>query len=1298
MASSKTDIVNQALSRLGEPRISDFDENTPNAVVARLHYDTVRKSLLRSHAWSFATKRVELSQLSDAPVFGESYQYQLPADFIRLNTLNGIESKETEALYTIEGDKLLADASTAKVTYIYDVTDVSLYDSIFNEVLILKLGAEIALDVTNSSSKRNELLGMADIAMREGAFVDAQEIEPRVLSPLSSSPSLASRGAWGLHGSSANAYGPSIDSLVAQAGADGANGWTATPALVTDGERVVIQITWSGGTGDAPEAGFISPTGIVSTAAAATDVRGATGAAGAGTNWQGAYNAGTAYVEFDEVGYDGSRWVANQGVTGVTPTEGATEWDLSVEKGDTGATGSTGGTGATGAAGSNGSDGANAYVYVAYASDASGTDFTNTFDSGLDYIAIKSTTSVIASPVAGDFAGLWKNYKGATGATGATGSTGATGGTGSTGADGADGADGVNGGVSWNYSSTTTLADPTAGNFRLNNASPASATAIYIDDLDSVNASDMSAFLATWDDSTSTTKGTLVIQEVGSSGIAIYTITGVVDNTGWFTVNASYVAGTGSFTDTNLCSFSFFRTGDQGSAGAGSGDVSGPGAAVVDDNFATWNGTGGTDIQDSGLRASDFLGVTAGVTTFNTSPTVGAHTEGKLFYDETNNTFAFHNDEADITHQIGQENWIRAYNDSGSTISNGKAVYVTGQESAEDRLTIAPALADSGDTSRVIGAATHDIENGSFGYVTQFGDVNDLDLSAFTGGDPLWLSTSSAGDYQNTEPMSPNRSVFIGYVASNDASTGRLFLTTIGNTGSVQAGAATEILLSVRKGSAGTINRGEPIHISGYNVGQDVVEVEISDADDPSTIPAIGLANEAVTNSSNSTAIVSGRLNGIDTSSFTVGDELFVSTTAGVLTATKPVGSAAIQKVAIVARSNASSGVLEVIGAGRANDVPNFSAADKYWYSGTGGVTTEGDISSYGRSIIDDADASAARTTLGLGSAATSDSSDFATAAQANATHTGDVTGSTVLSIASEAVGTNELATGAVTTAKLGTDSVTNAKMADDSVDTAEIVDSAVTDAKIAVGVILRQTATKSAAYTAVAGDHVLVDSNAAAGDFEVTMPASPTAGDQVRVTMINDHATRIVTIDGDSTDAIEADTNNSPSKYSLCLEGDSVLLEWVGGGTGWSVTDDSIIPHACSAYGSTVTTNTAGVGKRFPLDSDNYDFGGIRSSTNTRIEIRRAGIYAVSQQGRTNTGLTAGQYIGVYTYVNGVAVGFGFTITTSSSVNATYTNVANAINLAAGDYVDYYFQPQQANKGLVGDSTISYLNISELR
>ena len=85
-----------------------------------------------------------------------------------------------------------------------------------------------------------------------------------------------------------------------------------------------------------------------------------------------------------------------------------------------------------------GEDGVSSYTYIGYGSDDSGTDFSNMFDPTLDFIAIKTTTSPLVSPIAGDFAGLWKNYKGPVGEPGEDGLPGGPGSDGLPGADGAD--------------------------------------------------------------------------------------------------------------------------------------------------------------------------------------------------------------------------------------------------------------------------------------------------------------------------------------------------------------------------------------------------------------------------------------------------------------------------------------------------------------------------------------------------------------------------------------------------------------------------------------------------------------------------------------------------------------------------------------------------------------------------------------------------------------------------------------------------------------------------------------------
>lgn len=135
----------------------------------------------------------------------------------------------------------------------------------------------------------------------------------------------------------------------------------------------------------------------------------ATGNAPVNIIWKGTYSAEATYSLFNVVAYDGSAyiWINTTPGSGQTPADNA-YWDVLA------AAGTDGSDGAAGAAGVDGDDGASAFLYVAYASDASGTDFTTTFNADLDYIAIKPTTVAIQSPAVGDFSGLWKNYKGAT--------------------------------------------------------------------------------------------------------------------------------------------------------------------------------------------------------------------------------------------------------------------------------------------------------------------------------------------------------------------------------------------------------------------------------------------------------------------------------------------------------------------------------------------------------------------------------------------------------------------------------------------------------------------------------------------------------------------------------------------------------------------------------------------------------------------------------------------------------------------------------------------------------------------
>lgn len=151
-----------------------------------------------------------------------------------------------------------------------------------------------------------------------------------------------------------------------------------------------------------------------------------------------------------------------------------------------------------------------------------------------------------------------------------------------------------------------------------------------------------------------------------------------------------------------------------------------------------------------------------------------AYAEGRVFYDTTEKALSYYNDHSGITLNIGQENWIRVRNVTGSSIANGQAVYINGADAATSLPTIALARADLLTTADAIGITTEIIPNNSTGYVTAFGVVHQLNTSAFTAGATLYLSATTAGGLTTSRPMQPNFTNPIGFVEVSNATTGSI--------------------------------------------------------------------------------------------------------------------------------------------------------------------------------------------------------------------------------------------------------------------------------------------------------------------------------------------------------------------------------------------------------------------------------------------------------------------------------------------------------------------------------------------
>jgi hypothetical protein len=165
---------------------------------------------------------------------------------------------------------------------------------------------------------------------------------------------------------------------------------------------------------------------------------------------------------------------------------------------------------------------------------------------------------------------------------------------------------GADSGMRYAFESSTTMAAPASGGFRLNNATLASVTALAVN-ATNADGIDVSDFIATWDDSTNSTKGTLVVRKEGSGTVlGVFTLGAVTDNGTWLQVALTYVSGSGSFSAADKAYLTANLTGNKGT----DGQIAGPGVSV-DNEVALFNGTSGTTLKRA--TGSGLAKLTSGV-------------------------------------------------------------------------------------------------------------------------------------------------------------------------------------------------------------------------------------------------------------------------------------------------------------------------------------------------------------------------------------------------------------------------------------------------------------------------------------------------------------------------------------------------------------------------------------------------------------------------------------------------------------------------------------------------------------
>jgi hypothetical protein len=142
--------------------------------------------------------------------------------------------------------------------------------------------------------------------------------------------------------------------------------------------------------------------------------------------------------------------------------------------------------------------------------------------------------------------------------------------------------------------------------------------------------------------------------------------------------------------------------------------------------------------------------------------------QGSQILKYNSSTSQWVNGYAEATNQVG----IFVGNATASTIPSLSVVYISGDVGFSTLVELASN--DSANGEKAIGVTNGSINSGAGGQVITKGYIYNVNTSAWSSGDILWLGTN--GQITNVKPTNPTSLVKVGYVTIDSATTGQIYV------------------------------------------------------------------------------------------------------------------------------------------------------------------------------------------------------------------------------------------------------------------------------------------------------------------------------------------------------------------------------------------------------------------------------------------------------------------------------------------------------------------------------------------